>query len=51
MASCVLAGPNLDQLIIATAGENTDLEKYPQAGMTFIAEPGVRGQKTNLFGA
>jgi hypothetical protein len=28
-----------------------DLNLYPQAGYIFIANPGVVGKKTNLFGA
>jgi hypothetical protein len=28
-----------------------DLNQYPQAGFIFIANPGVIGKKTNLFGA
>lgn len=51
ITSCVFAGANLDQLIITSASEDTDLQEYPAAGMLFIASPGVRGQKTALFGA
>lgn len=51
ITSCVFAGENLDQLIITSASEDTDLKEYPEAGMIFIASPGVRGQKTALFGA
>jgi hypothetical protein len=28
-----------------------DLNQYPQAGFIFIAPVGVKGKKTNLFGA
>jgi sugar lactone lactonase YvrE len=51
VTSCVFAGENLDQLIITSAGQDTDLKEWPEAGMTHIATPGVRGQKTALFGA
>jgi len=55
VTSCCFAGENLDQLIITTAvgnpGEEMDLDKYPQSGYIFIANPGVTGKKTNLFGA
>jgi len=55
VTSCCFAGENLDQLIITTAvgnpGEEMDLNQYPQAGFIFIANPGVIGKKTNLFGA
>ena len=51
ITSCVFAGENLDQLIITSASEDTDLKEYPEAGMVFIASPGARGQKTALFGA
>ena len=55
ITSCVFAGEKLDQLIITSAvgnpGEQVDLDAFPQAGMTFIATPGVVGKKTNLFGA
>ena len=32
-------------------GTLTDLKEWPEAGMTHIVKPGVRGQKTALFGA
>jgi len=55
VTSCCFAGEKLDQLIITTAvgntGEEMDLNQYPQAGFIFIANPGVTGKKTNLFGA
>ncbi len=55
VTSCCFAGENLDQLVITTAvgnpGEEMDLDKYPQSGYIFIANPGVNGKKTNLFGA
>ena len=51
ITSCVFAGENLDQLIITSASEDTNLQEYPEAGMLFIASLGVQGQKTALFGA
>jgi sugar lactone lactonase YvrE len=51
ITSCVFGGENLDQLIITSASENTDLMEFPEAGMLFVASPGVRGQKSELFGA
>ena len=55
VTSCCFAGEKLDQLIITTAvgnpGEEMDLNQYPQAGFIFIAPVGVKGKKTNLFGA
>ena len=55
VTSCCFAGEKLDQLIITTAvgnpGEEMDLNQYPQAGFIFIANLGVTGKKTNLFGA
>ncbi len=50
ITSCAFAGENLDQLIITSAGQETDLEEYPEAGFVYIASPGVTGQKTTLFG-
>ena len=51
ITSCVFGGENLDQLIITSASEDTDLKEYPEAGLIFVASPGARGQKTTLFGA
>ena len=55
VTSCCFAGEKLDQLIITSAvgnpGELMDLDTYPQAGFTFIAQPGVVGKKTTLYGA
>jgi hypothetical protein len=28
-----------------------DLNEYPEAGFIYVAQPGVVGKKTNLFGA
>jgi sugar lactone lactonase YvrE len=46
--SCAFAGKNLDQLVITTA-HNNEMGKHPQAGMTFICNPGIQGKKTNTF--
>jgi len=51
ITSCAFGGENLDQLIITSASEDTDLEAHPEAGFVFIALPGVQGQKTTLFNA
>ena len=51
ITSCVFGGEGLDQLIITSASEETDLDKYPEAGMVFQASPGVTGQRTTVFGA
>jgi gluconolactonase len=51
ITSCVFAGENLDQLIITSAREENEVGEPKEAGMTFIANPGVSGQKTTLFGA
>ena len=51
ITSCAFGGENLDQLIITSASEDTDLAFFPKAGMTFITTPGVRGQKTAVFNA
>lgn len=51
VTSCVFAGRDLDQLVITSASQSTDLEEFPQAGMLFIAQPGVRGQVTIAFPA
>ena len=49
ITSCVFAGEELDQLIITSASESTDLDEYPKAGMVFLYQPGVRGTATELF--
>ncbi len=48
-SSCTFAGEKLDQLIITTAHRNED--DNAQAGMTFIASPGVTGTPTRQFKA
>ena len=53
VTSCCFGGEKLDKLIITTAvgnpGEDMDLNEFPTAGFTFVAEPGVTGKPTNLF--
>ncbi len=51
ITSCAFGGSDLDQLFITSASEDTDLTSYPEAGMVFVTNPGVRGQKTAAFGA
>jgi sugar lactone lactonase YvrE len=54
VSSCAFGGENYDQLFITTAQENFSqelLEKYPDSGSVFLAKPGVRGVRKNLFGA
>jgi gluconolactonase len=51
ITSCTFGGEQLDQLFITSASEDTDLTAYPEAGMVFITNPGVIGQKTAVFGA
>ncbi len=49
ITSCVFGGAGLDQLIITSASESTDLNDFPEAGMLFISHPGVRGLPTTPF--
>ena len=49
ITSCVFGGKDLDQLIITSASQSTDLGEFPQAGMVYIVQPGVRGKVTNPF--
>jgi sugar lactone lactonase YvrE len=54
VSSCAFGGANFDQLFITTARENFTpslLEKYPDSGSVYVASPGVKGVKKNLFGA
>lgn len=51
ITSCVFGGKDLDQLVITSASQSTDLGDFPQAGMLFIAQPGVLGRVTTLFPA
>ena len=53
VSSCAFGGINYDELFITTARENFTqelLEKYPDSGCIYTAQPGVRGVKKNLFG-
>ncbi|MBI3429224.1 MAG: SMP-30/gluconolactonase/LRE family protein [Actinobacteria bacterium] len=51
ITSSVFGGENLDQLVITSASESTNLADFPEAGMVFITQPGVRGLVTSLFPA
>ena len=51
VTSCVFGGENLGQMFITSYGEIADRQTYPEAGMIHVATPGVKGKKTNLFGA
>jgi sugar lactone lactonase YvrE len=51
VSCCAFGGENMDQLLITTARQNmsaADLEKYPDSGSVYMAEPGVRGIKKHL---
>ncbi|MDP1852497.1 MAG: SMP-30/gluconolactonase/LRE family protein [Candidatus Planktophila sp.] len=47
ITSCAFAGENLDMLVITTA--STDDTENPKSGMTFVIDPGIKGNKTVLF--
>jgi sugar lactone lactonase YvrE len=52
VTSCAFSGKNLDVLYITTASTGmsaNDLIKYPDSGKLFVANPGVKGVKANLF--
>ena len=52
VSSCTFGGSNMDQLFITTAREGfsaAQSEKYPDSGSVFIAQPGVKGVKKNIF--
>jgi len=49
ITSGAFAGANLDQLIITSARDDDEAGEAPEAGMTFIATPGVKGKVTNTF--
>jgi sugar lactone lactonase YvrE len=49
ITSGAFAGENLDQLIITSARDDDAAGEAPEAGMTFIATPGVKGKVTNSF--
>jgi len=46
--SCAFAGDGLDQLIITSAHKNDQSEPL-EAGMTFVAQPGVKGTPIQQF--
>lgn len=53
VSSCAFGGPNYDQLFITTARERFSPEliaKYPDSGSIYVAQPGVRGVRKNIFG-
>jgi sugar lactone lactonase YvrE len=53
VSSCAFGGPDYDQLFITTARERFSAEliaKYPDSGSIYIARPGVRGVRKNVFG-
>lgn len=45
--ACCFGGADLDELLITTAGKETDLSQYPLAGDLFTAKPGVTGLPAN----
>lgn len=52
VSSCAFGGPNYDQLFITTARERFSAEliaKYPESGSIYVARPGVRGVRKNIF--
>ena len=49
ISSCVFAGEDLDLMIITSARDDSELGESNESGMTFIASPGVRGQKLTPF--
>jgi sugar lactone lactonase YvrE len=52
ITSCAFGGKNLDRLYITTASvDMTEEEKanYPLAGSLFVADPGVKGVRSELF--
>lgn len=53
VTSCAFGGKNLDKLYITTASvDMTEEEKanYPLAGSLFVADPGVKGVRSEFFG-
>ena len=53
VTAAAFGGPNLDILYITTARVDMspeELEKYPLAGSVFSYKPGVKGQKSDVFG-
>ena len=49
ITSGAFAGEKLDQLIITSARDDDAAGEAPEAGMTFIATPGVTGKATTTF--
>lgn len=52
VTACAFGGPNLDKLYITTASVDMTKEenaKYPMAGSVFVANPGVKGVKSDFF--
>ena len=52
VTACAFGGPNLDKLYITTASVDMTKEesaKYPMAGSIFVADPGVKGVKSDFF--
>ena len=49
VTSSAFGGEDLDQLVITSASQSTDLDDFPEAGMLFVAQPGVRGVATTPF--
>ncbi len=45
VSSCCFGGPDMSDLFITTASQDTDMSAYPLAGNVFIAHPGVRGSR------
>jgi len=52
VTACAFGGEHLDQLFITSARQGLQqeqLEKYPERGNVFIAEPGIKGIARNKF--
>jgi len=52
VTACAFGGENLDHLFITTARQDfsqKQLEKYPESGNVFIAQPGIRGIVRHKF--
>ncbi|MEM7084962.1 MAG: SMP-30/gluconolactonase/LRE family protein [Bacteroidota bacterium] len=52
VTACAFGGANLDKLYITTASVDMteeEITKYPLAGSVFVANPGVRGVKSDFF--
>lgn len=48
--ACTFGGDGLDQLFITTSRENMADDEEPAAGSLYLAEPGVKGFATRVFG-